>query len=294
MIYTLPLQSLKICFGIICYGIFVVIFLHLFRKKIEDILPAFLLALLASFATYLVIYQFDPLVWFNVSKDFYLQIFGEIKGGLVSTISVFIIVAIFGYLPQLITGKLSADDLRSFYHLSYGIIICYFLFLDPEIAFWMLCTSFAAFLSVEYLRESDDRSPFTLFIKDSLNKVMKEQEIRGYMATFFYLVGLMVVVLFLPTNLALGAIIVLVLGDPAAAQVGRKYGGYKWNHNPSKTIEGSMAMFLVGFLALLILKIPLITTIFVALGATLFESLNLNISDNLMIPLICGIIMLSI
>lgn len=294
MIYNIPIQTLKIGLAIICYGIFVAVFLHWFRKKFENILPAFLLALLASSAPAMVFYELNPVIWFNESKAFYLQMVEEMRGGIVSMISVIVIAAIFGSFPRLITKRFTGQDLRSFYHLSYGIMICYFLFLNPDVAFWMLSCSISVFVVLEYLRESDDTSAFTIFIKDAMNKAIRGQEIRGYMATFFYLIGLILVVLFLPPDFALGATIILVLGDPAAAQIGKRYGRYEWNHNPSKSFEGSMAMFLVSFFALQILGIPLVTTAFVAVSATLFESLKLDISDNLMIPIISGIILVSI
>lgn len=127
-----------------------------------------------------------------------------------------------------------------------------------------------------------------------MDRAMREYEIRGFIATFFYALGILFVVLFLEPQFALGCIFILALGDPSAALVGMRYGQHKLGHNPDKSLEGSLAMLSVCILVLQILGFGLITTLFVSVSATIFESLRVKVSDNLLIPLISGMIMVSL
>jgi phytol kinase len=107
------------------------------------------------------------------------------------------------------------------------------------------------------------------------------------------LIGIFIVVLLLQPKFAIGAIAILAFGDPSAVLIGRRMGRHKWNHNPEKSIEGSAAMFAVSAIALTFLLHPL-EAIVVSLSATAFESLPLRISDNLVIPIISGMVTVGI
>lgn len=65
----------------------------------------------------------------------------------------------------------------------------------------------------------------------------------------------------------------------------------RWNHNPSKTLPGSLAMLSIAIIWLLILGLPVHAAVLVAISAALFESLPVRVSDNLVVPLICGMML---
>ena len=96
-----------------------------------------------------------------------------------------------------------------------------------------------------------------------------------------------------PTTIAIAAIILIIIGDTAAALVGRTWGRHKIIGK--KSIEGSTAclvsLILVSFL---IPGLPMTAAIPAALAATLTEAFSGKIDDNLTVPIISGLVMLVI
>jgi Dolichol kinase len=93
--------------------------------------------------------------------------------------------------------------------------------------------------------------------------------------------------------------LILAFSDPAATLVGKRFGKIKWRTNPEKSVEGSLAMFLVSLIILFSLRsfyglnIDPLTVLFVAFSITLTEVLPLKIGDNIIIPLLAGMVMVS-
>jgi Dolichol kinase len=113
------------------------------------------------------------------------------------------------------------------------------------------------------------------------------------------LVGAFLIVLFLPEKISLASLLILAFSDPAATLVGKRFGKIKWRTNPEKSVEGSLAMFLVSLIILFSLRsfyglnIDPLTVLFVAFSITLTEVLPLKIGDNIIIPLLAGMVMVS-
>lgn len=116
--------------------------------------------------------------------------------------------------------------------------------------------------------------PFELgrFFSPKLNKLvvrvwgslMRQNELNEPSAQFYYFLGLLFAILFLPRVLAIQAILILAWMDPIAGLVGVRYGRRGWSDLLSvflvdgrkipidfggKTIEGSFAGFCAAFLA---------------------------------------------
>lgn len=121
-------------------------------------------------------------------------------------------------------------------------------------------------------------------------------------ATWMCVSAALCAVLF-PEPIAAAALIMLIIGDAAAAIVGRRFGNHRLP-NSDKSWEGSVAFLLTAFLATL----PLTATvwlnslgyaplIFFQLGigvvaATILEALTIPINDNLRVPLVAGLAMM--
>lgn len=248
----------------------------------------------AGFVASLMFYGLDPALLCTGMKALAISAYNGTKGGLTGISIIVGIIVVLSLLPKFIAKRTSGQALRSFYHLISGIVVAYFLVLSRNTTFLVLSMLIGVYFLLEYLRQSDDRSSFTLFLKDASPRILKGHEMEGYTASFFYLLGALLVVLFLPIPLALGAVLVLGIGDSTATIVGLSVGRHNWTHNPDKSVEGTLGMFLTSLLVLQILDFGTFTTLLAAAGASAFESFKINLSDNIVVPLISAIIMISL
>ncbi|NNF59082.1 MAG: phosphatidate cytidylyltransferase [Rhodothermaceae bacterium] len=98
--------------------------------------------------------------------------------------------------------------------------------------------------------------------------------------------------------IAAAALAMLMVGDGAAAVIGRRYGRHRYPFS-SKSLEGSLAFFLTAALialplVLLPLPHPPLTPLQLSVGAlvaTIVEALPLPVNDNLRAPLFAGLVM---
>ena len=104
----------------------------------------------------------------------------------------------------------------------------------------------------------------------------------------YYLISAFLCVRFFPKTLAVVCIFFMVLGDLAAALVGKKWG--KTKLIGAKSLEGSAACFVVCAVIALVKLHPVIGIIG-ALVATIVEMLPFPVDDNLTVPLVSGAVM---
>lgn len=134
---------------------------------------------------------------------------------------------------------------------------------------------------------------FGNFFHQFLGDALRRRE-RGELLGATYLVlGFLVTILAFERPVAVAACEFLVLGDTAAALVGKSLGRV-----PAfdKTVEGSVACLVVcgavgAALSAAVPGFPLHVALAGALVATLFELLPLPLDDNLRIPLSAGLVM---
>jgi dolichol kinase len=100
-----------------------------------------------------------------------------------------------------------------------------------------------------------------------------------------------------PEPVAAAALAMLMVGDGAAAVVGRRFGRTRYPFS-EKSVEGSAAFFVTGLLAALpfgMLAVPAVALPALAAGAgtaAIVEALPLPINDNVRVPLVAGATML--
>ncbi len=104
----------------------------------------------------------------------------------------------------------------------------------------------------------------------------------------YFVLGAALTILLFPGDIAISALLVLALSDPAAAIIGRRYGRRRIF---GKTLAGSLAFFLSAWFVLAIYfgdnpfrQLP------AALLGTVAEALPLPFNDNLTIPLTVGLV----
>jgi dolichol kinase len=129
---------------------------------------------------------------------------------------------------------------------------------------------------------------FEEFIENGLNKVERPNNLPFKGATEFFIGCFFAIILFEPF-VAISAIAVLSLADAISTLIGSHYGEHKLPINKKKTWEGSISFFLMSFFVLMFFLDPQNSLIIAAI--TTFAEMLPKIDDNLVIPIVVGILM---
>ena len=103
--------------------------------------------------------------------------------------------------------------------------------------------------------------------------------------------------LLFPEPIAAASLAMLMVGDGAAAVIGRRFGRTRYPFS-EKSVEGSAAFFVTGLLAALpfgAIPVPGVAVVVLAVGAltaALVEALPVPINDNVRVPVVAGAAML--
>ena len=177
-----------------------------------------------------------------------------------------------------------AELFRKSIHLSGLILPVIYLFLDkPTMLILMgILTGFA--LTVELMKWLSSR--FSEFFFQIFAFLLRTHERKGAMTgATYYLMSAFLCIFFFAKMLAIVCIFFMILGDLAAALVGKKWG--KTKLLGKKSLEGSAACFVVCVSIALVILNPVIAIIG-ALVATIVELIPFPIDDNLTVPLVSG------
>lgn len=159
-------------------------------------------------------------------------------------------------------------------------------FLPPTPALLGLILATFITVAVDLLRLSDHRlRGFFLRLFRSLIRSHEEEHLLG--STHYMIAALLSVVVF-DHEIAIASLAFLVLGDAAAAIIGKRFGTPRyWDKSP----QGSIACFLVC----LAVAVPVLGSwamAFVgATAATVAEALPSPLDDNMRVPIFSGIAM---
>jgi dolichol kinase len=115
-------------------------------------------------------------------------------------------------------------------------------------------------------------------------KLASPREARGVASSTWYMAGILAVFALFPRDVAISAILVLGLCDPAAAVVGRRFGTRRFLGG---TLEGSLAFFAVGALTLG-LRHSWPAALAAAAAATIAERRSWPLDDNFTVPVVCA------
>jgi len=179
-------------------------------------------------------------------------------------------------------------------HLIIGIAIVFFLklqLLNAQILF--IITAIGGLLVLLAMRM---RVPI---IHDILEYFERPHHIRRFpgRGSFFMFLGAALATLIFDLNIAMAAIMIMAVGDSVTNIVGRHFGKVKNPFNEKKNIEGTFWGIGTGTLAAL-LFVPFGAAFWAATISMILESLdlgwrrrNIEIDDNVVIPLVAGVIM---
>lgn len=189
-------------------------------------------------------------------------------------------------------GQISilAELIRKGIHLFALVIpIGYLIFPFPVAITGVL---FAALISLIIDFSRIWRWPLWTWLSKIMGAIFREHEIKGGLsgATYILFTAAVTIVVF-PKTIAVAALLFIVIGDTAAALVGRLIGRHRLVGK--KSVEGSAAcLFSLIIVSLLIPKLPILAGLAGATTATLAEMLSGKIDDNLTMPLVSAATML--
>ena len=149
------------------------------------------------------------------------------------------------------------------------------------------------------------RLPLHGFLDRLIGPMLREHEDSNFTGSSYILTAAVLSILLFDKSVAIAAISFIILGDIAAALIGRRYGKLKINWNfarsdiqtgpnlsKKKTFEGSWAcLFMCILVALIVPGLPLWIGVVGAFVATVVEALPIPIDDNFSVPLISGMVM---
>lgn len=188
-----------------------------------------------------------------------------------------------------------AESLRKSIHLALGVL--------PLAAWWLVdrwpAPTRALLVAGALLALILDAARFRMSgwrraLEALIGPVMRPRERTGLLGSTTMMLAMAIVFLLLPRTLALAAMLFLIVGDAAAAIVGRRLGRLRLA--PWSTWEGAGACLVATLAVVPLVRLldpgarPLVL-VAGALAATLAESLVPGEFDNLAVPLVSGAVM---
>tara|TARA_Y100000814_G_scaffold176294_1_gene128831 strand:- start:139 stop:711 length:573 start_codon:yes stop_codon:yes gene_type:complete len=171
---------------------------------------------------------------------------------------------------------------RKIVHLSSSIIAFSVLVLDKNVYLPILFTLTILFLAFDYLRiKSDFVSKYYYRFFGVFTRVSEKKQLTG--ASFVFIGSLVTAFLF-DNETAFIGLLTMSLSDSFAAVIGISFGKTKLFN---KSLEGSLAFFLVTFTVLFFFDFTLLEIFIISFIATcteLFSTYKYN--DNVLIPLV--------
>ncbi len=181
---------------------------------------------------------------------------------------------------QCVIKRLRFELGRKANHISIGIVFIFILYYFGRSLLLIFITFFLFFGSAIIIFINRGRKiPVATLMVERFER--KNAAFAGCGA-FWYMMGSLLLVLFIPDSHEIAsAIIALALGDAAATIFGIRNGRHRHFYNSEKTVEGSAAFFIFSLPACILLGWT--GAVFAALMAVV-ESLPLPADDNLTIP----------
>lgn len=186
-------------------------------------------------------------------------------------------------------GAIRHEAWRKAFHLSTLALPVWMVLSPPSWRLGGLVFALVFFLAVDCLRLRWE--PFRRLFHLRLGNSLRDAENRGLTSSHYLTFAACVLAWSMPERIGAAALAMQIVGDAAAALVGRRFGRVRLG---SKSLEGSAACF-VGCLAAGAVFLPSSPLALVAgaLAATVVEALPLRVDDNLSVPLVAALVLRS-
>ena len=176
-------------------------------------------------------------------------------------------------------GNFNFELRRKLFHFFFGLFLIFILIYSGRMN---LIIFLSVFLALGCIMIVLMRKGWKIPVADWFEETFERENVRfpGYGA-FWYVVGALLLALFLGSaDEIAAAIVALAAGDSAATIFGIR-GRHPLHHNPRKTREGSIAFFVFTLPACLFVGW---IGVMLAAMAAIVESLDTPVDDNLLIP----------
>ncbi|MFA5108837.1 MAG: phosphatase PAP2 family protein [Candidatus Micrarchaeia archaeon] len=217
-------------------------------------------------------------------------------GAAVAVAAVAIAEGLFGIEPALWHGrkwikKMPADeDSRQAMHLVAGLIVLLSAYyIGVQQTAYIVFAFLIGGLVMYNIKAMGLRAPI---LDKLLGKVERNGHPAGYGAVMLFS-GMLACLTLFYSELALSLLFILAVGDVASNVFGRRFGKHRLPHNKCKSLEGTAAYaitsapayFIGGFVALI-----------AAILSAMFESVEIDIDDNLFVPAagVCAFLIMGI
>lgn len=200
-------------------------------------------------------------------------------------------------LAPLVARTRGPQPWRRLFHAVNGVlVVAALLILDPS---WPVAVGVLAVVTVGCLALDAVRFAWPalnrLFFR-LLRPLASPREAEGVASSTWYMLGVLASVAAFPRHVAVAAILVLALADPAASWIGRRWGkrplgGGSWLGSATFVVVSGVVILALawvpgtgtgGLLA------ALATALVVALVTALAEAFSGPLDDNLLVPLVAG------
>jgi phytol kinase len=175
-------------------------------------------------------------------------------------------------------------------HLSCTVFpLLYLFWMRKEQIIVLSCLITGGFITSEILRFKSVwvKNLFKQIFTSLLREGEKENAITG--ATYLFM-GMTIAFIIFSKTIAVASILILTVADSLAAIIGKYFGNKRFLH---KTWLGSLT-FYGCTAAILVIILPELSywTLLLAFPITILEAWELPINDNIMIPLLSGVLLL--
>jgi dolichol kinase len=183
---------------------------------------------------------------------------------------------------------------RKLFHLTGIIFPLGILYLGNEIMLMLVIPAFIGSITFEVMRAKVvwfDRL-FTSYFGGLMRPYECAPAPRPVVFTgaSWLLMGAVICCSFFTEIVAAAAFVMLVFGDATAAIVGMHFGRLRFGPR-RKSVEGSVAFFVVSLIAAPLVGLPIVVVLVGALAATLAEAAGTLLDDNVMVPVAAALAM---
>lgn len=186
--------------------------------------------------------------------------------------------------------RLTEELGRKAIHLSFLVVVLVYYYGVPKsIVRDVLLAATVVSIGIELLRLHEPR--VRSFFRQFFGGLTRRHEKRALLGSTYMLIAAVISVEVFSRETAVAGLGMLVLGDTAAALVGRKWGRFHL-FGSRKTLEGSLAFIAVSFaFSWGFVHLPWQVALTGSVVAAIFEFLPIPLDDNFAIPLSAGFAM---
>lgn len=191
-------------------------------------------------------------------------------------------------LSALVADTEGLQPWRRVFHAGNGVLLALgpgAVGLSPEQTAWLLAAVSAVLLAFDLARLR--WRTLNAFFFRAFRRLASPREANAVASSTWYAIGAFLAWWWFPPAIAVASILVLGLADPSASVFGRLYGRRPIGKG---TVEGVLAFVGVGVLVLWP-QVGLVAALVAAAVTGLAEIVPGGVDDNLVIPLVCGVVL---